>query len=369
MDFHTQLDDFIRSCKEYQKQVDDKGLHFQEPYQSIYLDLNKVLIIHVDEKLKLEAMAAGEQTAPGFANLTPARREYYELEAEVPSFLANGGTAYYYLQRYKIACTHLVKTFSYSTYKGDWEKMRHLGNWLGAIYGEQQKGDVKDSFRKSMEHLRDLRNVEHLSTKELQELEEEVRNIQALLIENPELKEKLTPEDAELIQEVAAYLETQQDLLKGLPELDDDFKFEEPPLVEVIIYRSKQLTILLDHFHEGYPDNPYITELSAFKQSLRDSFDLNVDICESIYNLMIGAMGSKKSIRIKELCTVLFQALNRFTDESVILNSYGSTLYVNHIVFTKGIPDTLDLEMLLMLAILEPDKDINEGSSSTDFIA
>ena len=88
MNFHTQFNAFIRSCREYQKQVDDLDLHFSEPYQSIYLELNKVIIIHTEEKLNLEAMEAGEQTAPGFPNLTPARREYYELEAVVPSFLA-----------------------------------------------------------------------------------------------------------------------------------------------------------------------------------------------------------------------------------------------------------------------------------------
>jgi hypothetical protein len=351
MDFHTQLNDFIRSCKEYQKQVDAQGLHFSEPYQSIYLELNKVLIIHTDEKLKLEAMEAGEQTAPGFPTMTPARREYYELEAVVPSFLANGGTAYYHLQRYKIACTYLVKTFSYSTYKGDWEKMRHLGTWLGAIYKQQDLSNTEDSFEASFDHLRDLGNFDSLDLKELQELEEEVRNIQALLVENPELQGNLSADDAQLLQEAANYLKTKEDLLKGLPELDDDFKYEEPPLVEVIIYRCRQLTVLLDHFHERYPENPILTELSAFKQSLRDAFDLHIDICEAIYNLMVDAMGSKRSIKIRELCTVLHQALSRFTDESTIINSYGSTLYVGHTVFTNGMPDTLDLEMLLMLAI------------------
>lgn len=349
--FHTQFDTFIRACKKYQTEVDAQGLHFTEPYQSIYLKLNQVLIIHTDEKLHFEAMEAGEQTAPGFANLTPARREYYELEAEVPSFLANGGTAYYYLQRYKIACTHLVKTFSYSTYKGDWEKMRNLGSWLGAIYNQQAHTNTADSFQASFDHLRELENFASLSPTELQELEEEVRNIQALLVDNPELQSELSADDAQLLQEASDYLESKEDLLKGLPEFDDSFQFEEPPLIEVIIYRCRQLTVLLDHFHERYPENPLVIELSAFKQSLRDAFDLHVDICEAIYNLMVDAMGSKQSIKIKELCTVLYQAVNRFTDESTILRSYSHTLNVNHIVATKGMPDTLDLEMLLMLAI------------------
>lgn len=351
MDFNTQLNAFVRSCREYQKQVDAEGLYYQEPYQSIYLKLNKVVIIHTDKKLHLEAMAAGEQTAPGFANLTPARREYYELEAEVPSFLANGGTAYYYLQRYKIACTHLVKTFSHSTYKGDWEKMRNLGSWLGAIYNKQQQSNVKDSFEGSLEHLRELRDIQNLEPKELQELEEEVRNIQALLIENPELQENLSPEDAQLLQEAANYLSTQEELLKGLPELDDDFKYDEPPVVEVVAYRCTQLTVLLDHFYERYPKNTPVTELNDFKLALRDSFDLHVGICQDIYNSIIDEMGSFQSISIKNLCLMLYKALKRFTDEAFMYEVYGMTIPVNHIVATKGMPDTIDLEMLLMLAV------------------
>ena len=204
--FHNQFDAFIRACKKYQKEVDDQDLHFTEPYQSIYLELNRVLIIHTDEKLHFEAMEAGEQTAPGFANLTPARREYYDLEAEVPSFLANGGTAYYYLQRYKVACTHLVKTFSYSTYKGDWEKMRNLGSWLAAIYNEQQHSNTTDSLESSFDHLRDLEDFTSLSPTELQELEEEVRNIQALLVDNPELQDELDPNDAQSLKHPQIHL-------------------------------------------------------------------------------------------------------------------------------------------------------------------
>lgn len=351
MNFHTQFDALVLSCKQYQKEVDDKGLHFSEPYQSIYLAINKVLIIHTDEKLNLEAMAAGEQTAPGFANLTPARRQYYELEAEVPSFLANGGTAYYHLQRYKIACTHLVKTFSHSTYKEDWKKMRKLSSWLAAIYNEQQHSSANESFESSFDHLKDIGDFRNLGPKELQELEEEVRNIQALLIDNPDLLAELSADNSQLLQEAVSHLETQEELLKGLPELDDSFHFDEPPLIEVVVYRCTQLTVLLDHFHERYPDNPIVKELSAFKQSLRDAFDLHVDICEAIYNLMVDAMGSKQSMRIRELCTILFQAVSRFTDEDTILRSYSTTLNVSHIVATKGMPDTLDLEMLLILAI------------------
>mgnify|MGYP000040806698 CR=1 FL=1 len=351
MDFHTQFEAFIRSCKQYQKQVDAEGLHFSEPYQSIYLNLNKVLKFHTDQKLQLEAMAAGEQSAPGFPNLTPARREYYELEAVVPSFLANGGTAYYYLQRYKIACTYLVKTFSYSTYKGDWEKMRHLGNWLAAIYNQQQQNNAKDSLAGSFKAIKNLGNFSNLEAKELQELEEEVRNIQALLIEEPDLKGNLSPDEAELLQQAAEYLETKEDILKGLPELDDDFKYDEPPVVEVVAYRCTQLIVLLDHFHERYDNNTAVTELSDFKQALRDSFDLHVGICEDIYNSIIDVMASYQAVSIKKLCTMLHEALNRFTDEAFLYEVYGMTIPVNHIVATKGMPDTIELEMLLILAV------------------
>lgn len=349
--FHSQFEAFIRACKNYQKEVDAQGFHFTEPYQSVYLKLNKVLILHTEKKLQLEAMEAGEQSAPGFPNLTPARREYYELEAEVPSFLANGGTAYYYLQRYSIACMHLVKTFSYSTYKGDWEKMRNLGEWMGEIYNKQKHTNATDSLEASFEHLRELDNFNTLSPNELQELEEEVRNIQALLIENPELQEELDPNDAQLLQEAANYLQSKEDFLKGLPELDDDFKYDEPPVVEVVAYRSRQLMILLDHFHERYDNNTPVTELSDFKQALRDAFDLHVGICKDIYDAIVDKMASFQSLSIKDLCLMLYEALERFADEAFMYEVYGMTIYVNHIVASKGMPDTIDLEMLLMLAV------------------
>jgi hypothetical protein len=351
MDFHTQFDAFVRSCLEYQKKVDAEGLYFTEPYQSIYLDINKVLKVHTDQKLNLEAMAAGEQTAPGFPNLTPARREYYELEAEVPSFLANGGTAYYYLQRYSIACMHLIKTFSYSTYKGDWEKMRHLGSWLGAIYNQQQQSNSKDSLEGSFKKIKDLGDFSKLETKDLQVLEEEVRNIQALLIKDADLQENLTAEDAELLQKAVDYLETKKEVLKGLPELDDDFKYDEPPVVEVVAYRCKQLTVLLDHFHENYDKNTSVTELTDFKQALRDSFDLQVGICEDIYNSIIKVIGSYQSLNLKKLCTMLLEALQRFSDEDFLYERYGTVIPVNHIVASKGMPDTIDLEILLIVAL------------------
>jgi len=353
MDFHTQFDIFIRSCKQYQKQIDAKDLHFSEPYQSIYLAINKVLKIHTEQKLNIEAIAAGEQKAPGFPNLTPARREYYELEAEVPSFLANGGTAYYYLQRYKIACTYLVKTFSYSTYKGDWEKMRHLGNWLGAIYNQQRQSNTKESLAGSIESIKELGNFGVLETKDLQFLEEEVQNIQALLIENPDLQDNLSLEETQLLQKAVDHLSTKEDVLKGLPPLDNSFKYDEPPAIEVVAYRCKQLMVLLDNFHKNYNDDTFITKISNFKQALRDSFDLHINICEKIYNSIIDIMASFQVFSLKKLCTMLYEALQPFTDEGFLYETYGTTISVNHIEVAKGIPDTIELETLLMLAIFE----------------
>lgn len=351
MDFHSQFEALIRDCKEYQKIVDAKSLHFVQPYQSLYLDINKVLKIHTEQKLKLEAIAAGEQSAPGFPNLTPARREYYELEAEVPAFLAGGSNAYYYLQRYKIACTYLVKTFSYSTYKGDWQKMRELGNWLAAIYNQQQQSNDKESLEGSFDHLRDLGNFDSLEPKELQELEEEVRNIQALLAENKELEGSLTPEDAALLQEAADFLHTKEEVLKGLPEIDNDFKYDEPPVVEVVAYRCKQLTVLLDHFHEDYAANTPVIELTQFKQELRDSFDLHIGICADIYNSILDAMGSLRDLDIKKLCQLIHNGLELFVNEGFMYERYGMTIPVNHITATQGMPDTIDLEMLLLVAV------------------
>ncbi|BDS13914.1 hypothetical protein [Aureispira anguillae] len=351
MSFYQKINQLINQCTEYQNHVDLHELWFVEPYQSTYLAINKVLKIYTDKKLDIEALAAGEQSAPGMPNLTPARAEYYQLKEKVPAFLASGTKYYYYLQTYKIACMHLIKTFSYSNFKGDWEKIRTLGDWMHAIRGQQEQHNAASSIQKSIKDIKELGDFEALDEQGLQQLEEEVRNIQALLAKEPNLQSELDIDDLQLFKEAAEYIKTNEELLQGLPELEEEFLFDEPPVLEVIAYRCRQLTVLVDDFPENYSYETEVVDLAAFKKELKDSFDLNINVCEDIYLSMLQSLGSYQNPRIKTFCQMLHQALIPFADEDFLLKKYGDAIFANYLEIDQGIPDTIDLEMHLMIAV------------------
>lgn len=351
MSFYQKINEIIQYCNKYQQEVEVNDLALTEPYQSNYLQINKILKVYSDKRLEVEALSAGEQSAPGMANLTPARKEYYDLEPQIPSFLASGEKHYYYLQTYKIACMHLIKTFSYSSFKGDWEKINNLSNWLVEIKGQQEQYNAKSSIQKSLENIKELGDFSALDQQNLQQLKEEVCNIQMLLAKEPELQDNLETEDVERFKQAVDFLKENEELLEEFPKLEDEFTFEEPPILEVISYRCKQLIVLVDYFHKKYASGKKVKELTDFKQELRHSFDLSINVCEDIHNAMLKAMGGHQKPRLKTLCQMLHKALEPFADEQKLFEQYDQRIFADYLEVGRGIPDTIDLETHLLTSL------------------
>ena len=350
MSFYKQLETLIQQCKAFQKGVDDNELWYQEPYQSKYLAINKLLKVYKEERIAIESVAAGHQKGPGVDDFSPLRADYYALEEVVPPFLAGEHKFYFYLQNYKIKCKFLLKAFSYSTFRGDWQKMLHLRDWLAEIYDHQEKHDAAGSIEKSFADLRELEPFEKLQPKQIQLLQEEVHNIHTLLGEQPELQEQISPEDAELLQRASQFLKENKHLLKGLPEIEK-FEHEEPPVLETVAYRCKQLTVLVDDFPEDQDKGAEAEQLYQFKQELADGFDLNIPICLDIHNAIIKAIGSHKKPSIKRLCKMIHKALEPFADEDVLAKHYANNVQEKSLDVERGIPDTIELEMMLLVAV------------------
>lgn len=348
--FQETFDKLAEQCKAYQQEVDKRELWYTEPHQHRYLAINRLLRIHLDKRLTIEAMAAGEQSAPGFPSLNPARRQYYELAEKVPPFLASGSDSYYYLQTYRIATTWLLKTFSYSTYKGDWEKSRNLISWLSAIDGKQEKHDVSGSINKSLDDIRKLGDLSQLSGGDLRTLEKEVRNIQALLNDNPNMESELSNDQLELLAKASEHLEKNQDVLAGLPKIDDSFHYEEPPAIDVLAYRCRQLTVLADDFTDDYDPNLSIEDFPAFKKRLKESFNRHIQVCEDVYLSIVDQMGAYQKPSLGDLCKMLYDGFMFFTNDTYLIKRYPN-VHARHLDIERGLPDTIDLEVMLMIAI------------------
>lgn len=353
MSFYTQLSQLIAKCNAYQKTVEENELWFTKPYQSTYLDISKIISIYNNSKIEIESVAAGEQSAPGLPSLTPARKEYYDLEAKVPPFLAGEHLWFYYLQTYKIRIIHLLKTFSYSTFKGDWAKMRILKTWLAAIENAQEAHDAEGSIKKSLEDIKDMGDFSKLNATQIQLLQEEVHNIQTLLAENPALEESLTAEDAELLKSAAEFVQENEHQLIDLPEIDNSFVYVETPVLETIARRCKQLLALVDEFPDECEKGTHVTELFDFKQALGDSFNDTIGICNDIHTAIIKEIGSHKKPSIKALCKMLHRVFEPFSDEDYLAKHYEKGVAASTLEVERGIPDTLDFEMLLLVAVGE----------------
>lgn len=349
--FQKAFNNLVTLCRNYQKEIDKHELWYQEPYQDRYLAINKLLRIHMDKQLTIEAMAAGEQSAPGAPSLTPARRQYYRLEEKVPPFLASGSNSYYYLQSYRIAITWLIKIFSYSTYKGDWKKSRNLITWLSVIEGKHEQLDATSSISSSFEDIRELGDLDTLTTGELRILEEKVRNIQALLKDNPQLESELSEEDLELLAKASKYLEKNQKVLKKLPKVDKSFKYEAPPAIDTLVNRCRQLAVMADDFTDNRKGEQLVTHLADFKKDLRKKFNLHIRVCSDIYAAVLRELGSLSQLTSKKLCRILHDAFTGFTDKELILMGYQGHLGGSYLDIQRGLPDTIDLEVLLLTAI------------------
>lgn len=350
MSFYKQLDKLIQQCNNFQASVDNNELWYQDPYQSKYLAINKLLKIYKEKKIAIETVAAGNQSAPGVDDFSPLRADYYALEEVVPPFLAGEHKFYFYLQTYKIECKFLLKAFSYSTFRGDWEKMLHLRDWLAEIYDCQEKHDAAGSIKKSFDDLRELSPFDKLAPKGIQLLQEEVHNIHTLLGEEPELQEQISPEDAELLQKASQFLKENKHLLKDLPEIEE-FEHEEPPVLETVAYRCKQLTVLVDDFPDDQEKGAKAEQLYEFKQELADGFDLNIPICLDIHNAIEKAIGSHKKPSIKRLCKMIHKALEPFSEEDLLGKKYNNSVLAKSLDVERGIPDTIELEMMLLVAV------------------
>lgn len=349
--FQKKFDALAKLCRAYQKEIDKHELWYQEPYQHRYLVINKLLRIHMDKRLTVEAMVAGEQSAPGMPSLTPARRQYYRLEEQVPPFLGSGSDSYYYLQSYRIAITWLLKVFSYSTYKGDWEKSRNLITWLSAIEGKHAQHNATSSISSSFDDIRSLGDLNSLSVAKLRTLEEKVRNIQALLQDNPSLESELTDEELELLARASKHLDKNKKTLKGLPKVDNSFKYKAPPAIDALINRCRQLAIMADDFNDDHDGEKLVTHLDDFKKDLRGNFNLHTQVCSDIYSAILRKMGSLKQLTSKKLCRILHDVFIGFTDKDLVLMGYQGFLGGSYLDIQRGLPDTIDLEVSLLTAI------------------
>lgn len=351
MSFQQHFDSLAKYCKLYHQKVDENELWYEDPHQDRYLLANKLIEVHLDSRLALEALAAGEQSAPGFPSLTPARRHFYELQEVVPPFLASGSDAYYYLQRYRIDCTYLLKTFSYSTFEGDWKKSRELIDWMGSINNKQESHNASSSLEKSLEDIKSLGNLADIKDKDLRLLEEEVRNVQALLLDNPDLEGDLSEEDLAFIREASEYLNNNKDLLKGIPEVDNSFKYEEPPALEALSYRCRQLAVLVDNLKKDFDPEQLILDVNQFKRDLKDSFDLTIDVCADVHLDLMEEFGAYKVFSLKKLCDTMYDSFERFSDENYLKKRYPEGVSAQHMQVHRGIPDTITVETYVMLAM------------------
>ncbi|MGH1336423.1 MAG: hypothetical protein ACRBFS_09875 [Aureispira sp.] len=351
MSFQQHFDSLAKYCKIYHKRVDENELWYEDPFQERYLLVNKLIEVHLDSRLALEALAAGEQSAPGFPSLTPARRHFYELQEEVPSFLASGSDAYYYLQHYRIDCTYLLKTFSYSTFKGDWDKSRELIDWMGAINNKQESHNASSSLEKSLEDIKDLGDISSIQDKDLRLLEEEVRNIQTLLLDNPDLEGELSEEDLAFIRDASEHLNNNKEALKGIPEIDDSFQYEEPPALEALSYRCRQLAVLVDNFKKDFDPEQLVLDIDQFKRDLKSSFDLTIDVCADVYRDLLEEFGAYKVFTLRKLCDTMHDSFERFSDEKYLQKRYSKGVRAKHMQVHRGIPDTITMETYVMLAM------------------
>ncbi len=301
--------------------------------------------------MHLEALKAGEQTAPGQPSLTPARRLFYNLQEEVPPFLASGCKAYYYLQRYRIDCTHLLKTFSYSTFEGDWDKSRELISWMGAINGKQESYDASSSATQSLADIKDLGDLSNMSDGDLRALEEEVRNLQALMIDNPDLAMGLSEEDLAFINEASSHLDNNKEKLKGLPEVDNSFKYEEPPALDTLSYRTRQLAVLVYDIKEDFKTYKKEIDMDVFKRTLRDEFDLTVDACSDVYVELMNTFDAVKRMSLKELADKMHDVFERFSMPLYLEKRYPNGVRARYKQVERGIPNTITLETLFLTTL------------------
>ena len=229
--------------------------------------------------------------------------------------------------------------------------MNSIISWYRAILDNQEALDTEKSLKNSLNDIRDLGDFEFLDSKGLQQLQEEVRNIQTLLSADEKLEAVISAEDSELFSAAAEYLSENAFLLEGLPELDTEFDFEEPPAIETVANRCTQLRILVEEFQDEQDRGTKVSKIYEFKESIAELFDKNIEICSDIHQAIIKEIGSHKKPGIKKLCKMILSAIDPFTDEVALTKAYKKDSFPDSSEIQKGLPDAMDFEMSLMVAI------------------
>lgn len=345
---------FVDLCKSYNEVVDKNYLWFAKPYQTIYLDINNLGKISEKKKLTIESVAAGEQKAPGVSNMGVARAAYYKLERKVPPFLAGGKKTFYFLQIYLIECVHLLKTFSYSTFRGDWDKMRVLKKWLAEIDHQKEAHDAKASLEQSLADIKALGNLDDLTPEEIQLLEAEIKNIEALLKLDSDLENSLSLDDSELLKNASQYLQANEHLLVGLPDLDTSFEYEEPSALDTLNIRCLHLQMMLDEVSGVVAYGTIVRRIDFFEDQLKMAFELQVDVCADVFYALKKAMGSHKEPSMQYLCENLKEALEPFVDYDKLEATYGNSTFGHYLTIENGMPDEMQLEYMLYESIKDP---------------
>ncbi len=352
MDFYNQFQLVLQHCLRYQSMVDDNGLWLEEPYQTQYLNVTKLIQFEKNNRADIESAAAVGKCMVDHVDLPDSRREYYELQKVVPEFLASGSNSYYYLQNYYIRCFKLLKDFSYSRFVGDYDKIYVLQDWLAYINDAQASHDSQAAFKKSIEDIKQLGNFDNMSREELQLMQVEVMNIQSLLSADDKLQESISAEDAELYRKAAEYLANNSHKLEELPPLPQNFEYKPEPFVQTVVYRCQQLVTQADHFPDLYDETQKVTELYQFKQELESCFDLSISMCADVYYTIIGLMGSLQSLSIHKLCDIIERALEPFLIEKEMDAKYNQLEdHYDGLDAEMGMPDTVQLYKLLCIAV------------------
>jgi hypothetical protein len=259
--------------------------------------------------------------------------------------------SYFYLQEYKIASANLIIFFTNSNNEADWPKMRQLINWYNSILKEQEALDTKASIHQSFRDIKALGNFDYMSTKGIQQLQEEVGNIQALLQKDPSLEAELTAEDATLLRSAQLFLQDNSIDLSNLPNNHSTLPPPTHSSTELVAIRCAQLGYLVRDFAEGFDKKTKVIALMSFKKELRHRFDQHQPLCLDINEAILKEIGSYKNPSLRRLCKMIGTALNVFSDKAVLSQKYLAENSKSSVDIDKGLPTVLEFEQMLKASI------------------
>lgn len=350
MSFYTQLNSLIVQCKNYLKYAAANDMLEDLQTQQMYTKLQQLCNIYEANKTNLK-YSQPSASSPQNDGLNHARDQYDILLSCIPPFLAQDFKTYYYLQEYKILSSNLIIVFNQSAFEKDWPKMRNLIRWYNAIIKDQEALDSKGSLLQSLKDIRALGDFDSLSAKELQQLQEEVGNIQAILQNDSSLETELNVDDATLLRAALVFMDENNIVLNKLTPPIDKNTAPSNSCIERIALRSTHLGYLVTDFAEDYDKKTKVTALTEFKDQLRGHFDQQQTICVDIYQAILKEIGSFKKPSLNRLCRMLLNALSLFGDQELLAQRYSEEILKNCSNIEKGIPTVIELERLLKASI------------------